>query len=49
MAGKTAEVERLVGTLQVDLTDARGLLAWSPPYTVEKGLRETATWFKGAR
>jgi len=49
MAGKTAEVERLVGTLQVDLTDARGLLAWSPPYTVEQGLRETATWFKGAR
>lgn len=49
MAGKTAEVERLVGTLQVDLTDARGLLAWSPPYTVEQELRETATWFKGAR
>ena len=49
MAGKTAEVERLVGTLQVDLTDARGLLAWSPPCTVEQGLRETATWFKEAR
>lgn len=45
--GKAAEIERLVGTLQVDLDDNRELLGWCPPQTVEQGLRETADWFRG--
>ncbi len=49
LAGKSAEIERLVGTLQVDLTDSRGLLAWSPPQTVDQGLQETADWFRSLR
>jgi nucleoside-diphosphate-sugar epimerase len=49
VTGKSAEIERLVGTLQVDLTDARGLLAWSPPQTVDQGLQETADWFRSLR
>jgi nucleoside-diphosphate-sugar epimerase len=49
MAGKSAEIERLVGNLQVDLTDVRSSLAWSPPQTVDQGLRETAVWFRVSR
>jgi len=45
MIGKSMEIERFTATLQVDLTDARRLLDWSPPYTVDHGLGETVTWF----
>lgn len=46
---KSAEIERLVGTLQIDSTDARRSLAWSPPQTVDQGLSETADWFRSLR
>jgi nucleoside-diphosphate-sugar epimerase len=46
LMGKASEVERLVGTLQVDLADSHELLGWSPPQTVDQGLRETADWFR---
>jgi len=46
MTGKAAEVERLIGTLQVDLADSVEVLGWSPPQTVDQGLRETADWFR---
>lgn len=49
VAGKAAEIERLVGTLQVDLADSHELLAWSPPQTVDQGLIETADWFRSLR
>lgn len=49
IAGKSVEIERLVGTLQVDLTDARDSLAWSPPQTIDQCLRETAVWFRSSR
>lgn len=49
VTGKAAEIERLVGTLQVDLADSRELLGWSPPQTVDQGLRETADWFRSLR
>jgi nucleoside-diphosphate-sugar epimerase len=45
VTGKRAEIDRLVGTLQVDLSDATNLLGWTPPFSVEEGLRETAEWF----
>jgi len=47
IAGKTSEIERLVGARQVDLTDARRFFSGSPPHTVEQGLSETAMWFRG--
>ena len=43
---KTAEVERLVGSLQVDSSAIRTELAWQPPFTVREGLEETVRWFK---
>jgi UDP-glucose 4-epimerase len=47
--GKSAEIERLIGTLQVNLADSHELLRWSPPQTVDQGLRETADWFRSLR
>jgi nucleoside-diphosphate-sugar epimerase len=49
VTGKAAEIERLVGSLQVDLADSRELLGWSPPQSVDQGLREAADWFRRLR
>lgn len=43
--GKSAVVERLVGSLQVDNSKIRGDLGWIPPFTMEQGLKETAEWY----
>jgi nucleoside-diphosphate-sugar epimerase len=37
--GRSEVVQRLCGTLQVDVTRARQLLGWSPPVPVAEGLR----------
>jgi UDP-glucose 4-epimerase len=44
VAGR-AVVQRLFGSLQVDITDTRALTGWTPPYTVDEGLRRTAEAF----
>jgi nucleoside-diphosphate-sugar epimerase len=37
--GRSDEVQRLSGSLQVDISKARKLLGWSPSISVEEGLR----------
>ncbi len=37
--GKRAIAQRLLGSLQVDISKTCELLVWKPPYTVEEGLR----------
>lgn len=37
--GKKAMAQRLLGSLQVDISKTCELLDWKPPYTVEEGLR----------
>ena len=41
LTGKTAEVERLTGTLCVDSSKFRRMLNWQPPFTMEEGIKET--------
>lgn len=38
LLGKKAMAQRLLGSLQVDISKARDLLEWQPPLTVEQGL-----------
>ena len=45
LTGKMALVDRLVGDLQVDSRKARELLNWTPPYTLEEGIKETVAEF----
>lgn len=47
--GKQAAVERLTGSLQVDISDTREALSWSPPVTLDEALRETVRWFQARR
>jgi nucleoside-diphosphate-sugar epimerase len=46
LLGKADSVDRLLGSLTVDISKIRRELNWSPPYTMEQGLLETAKWFK---
>jgi nucleoside-diphosphate-sugar epimerase len=41
LIGKQNVAQRLCGNLQVDISKARKLLGWEPPFTVERGLRRT--------
>ncbi|MBI4654808.1 MAG: SDR family oxidoreductase [Nitrospirae bacterium] len=45
VTGKSDEIERLTGSLQIDSDKIRRELNWTPPYTMEQGLRMTADWF----
>lgn len=39
LLGKSDAVQRLCGNLQVDISKARSLLGWTPPISVDEGLR----------
>lgn len=39
LLGKKTIAQRLLGSLQVDISKARDLLGWTPPLSVEEGLR----------
>ena len=41
LIGKSAQVERLLGSLQVDSGKIRRELNWQPPYTLQQGLQAT--------
>jgi len=45
LSGKSELIGRLIGNLQVDISDAKTLLGWQPPYTVEQGIKATVDDF----
>jgi nucleoside-diphosphate-sugar epimerase len=45
LAGQGAEISRLCNSLRVDISDTRARLGWSPPCSLEQGLRQTAQWY----
>lgn len=45
VTGKTHVVNRLLGSLQVDITHTKNTLGWTPPQTLEEGFKETADAF----
>ncbi|MGI2168923.1 UDP-glucose 4-epimerase family protein [Shewanella sp. MF05960] len=45
LTGKTDVVDRLLGSLQVDITHTKNTLGWAPPQTLEQGFKETAEAF----
>lgn len=48
-AGRQAVVQRLCGSLQVDIAKTRDLLGWTPPVSVDEGLRRAARAFMAGR
>jgi len=47
--GKKDLAQRLCSSLQVDISKAKKLLNWTPPVSVDEGLRKTADAFKSSR
>jgi nucleoside-diphosphate-sugar epimerase len=43
LLGKRALAQRLCGSLQVDISKTRDVLGWTPPISVDEGLRRAAT------
>ncbi|HET8800792.1 MAG TPA: SDR family oxidoreductase [Marinobacter sp.] len=43
LLGKKAVAQRVLGSLQVDISKARTLLGWAPPLSVEEGLKRCLT------
>jgi UDP-glucose 4-epimerase len=37
--------DRLLGSLQIDITETRATLGWAPPVTVDEGLLAAANWY----
>jgi len=46
LVGKPELAQRLCGSLQVDISKTRELLGWSPPVSVDEGLRRAAEGFR---
>jgi len=46
MLGKGPEIERLIGSLVIDNQRIRHELGWIAPLSLERGLAETAVWYK---
>ncbi len=44
--GKGPSVDRLIGSLIVDISKIRQELGWKPPFTMDHGLQKTAEWYK---
>lgn len=46
LTGRSAVVDRLTGSLQLDTGRLRRVLNWHPPYTTRQGLEATAAWYR---
>ena len=45
MTGKSLIVNRLCDSLQIDITSLKNTFDWTPPFSVDEGLRLTVSWF----
>ena len=41
IVGKGAEIDRLCGSLQIDMVKTQQLLQWQPPFSVQEGIKKT--------
>lgn len=49
LLGKSEQVARLLGSLQVDSGRICSELGWQPPITLQQGLQATAAWYRGGQ
>ncbi|WP_411976609.1 UDP-glucose 4-epimerase family protein [Sulfitobacter faviae] len=46
LIGRTQDIERLTGNLQIDTTYSCSTLGWKPPLSVENAIFQTVKWYK---
>lgn len=47
--GKSRQVDRVLGSLVLDSSTMRETLGWTPPYSMEQGLKKTAAWYRDSK
>ena len=46
LLGKKGIEQRLCASLQVNIAHTKNTLNWTPPYSMEEGLKQTSDWYK---
>jgi nucleoside-diphosphate-sugar epimerase len=46
LTGRSDQIDRLLGSLQIDSSKIIRELNWRPPYTMQQGLQATAEWYR---
>ena len=46
LTGRTEQIARLTGSLQVDVSSIKTALAWRPPFSLQQGLAQTVSWYR---
>jgi UDP-glucose 4-epimerase len=46
LTGRSAQLARLTGSLQVDISSIKATLGWNPPFSLQQGLAATASWYR---
>jgi nucleoside-diphosphate-sugar epimerase len=49
LTGKGQAVDRLIGSLTVDMCKIKNELGWKPPFTFEVGVKNTVFWYKSIK
>jgi len=49
LLGRSAQIDRLFGSLRINGEKIRSELSWIPPFTLDQGLQETAVWFRKSK
>lgn len=49
LTGRSGEISRLCGSLQVDITHTKEVLGWDPPFATEEGIRQTVESYLASR
>ena len=46
LTGRAEQVARLTGSLQVDISSIKTAIDWQPPFSLQQGLEQTASWYR---
>jgi nucleoside-diphosphate-sugar epimerase len=49
LSGRAGQVDRLLGSLRADTRPMRRDLGWTPPWSMEEGLKQTADWYNATK
>lgn len=49
LTGRSEQVARMTGSLQVDVSSIKSTLGWWPPFTLQQGLAQTVSWYRSLR
>ncbi len=49
LTGRTEQIARLTGSLQVDISRIKSELGWKPRFSMQEGLAETVSWYRSLR